>query len=184
MDNAAQEVKNAINNGIDLIRDGAGIQATLATFIIQILATIVLFLIVRIFLWKTVTNLLDKRKQAEVDAINQKDQLLKENEELKEESKTIISNATLEASTIRQDIISNAEIEKQEIINDAKCEASKIKQEAHEEIEREISSKQEEIKQEIVTIAYELSQKITSENLTKEKNEELIDNFFKEKDND
>lgn len=184
MDKAAEEVRNAINNGIDLIREGAGIQATLITFIVQILATLVLFLFVRIFLWKTVTGLLDKRKQAEVDAINEKDQLLKENQELKEEAKTIIDSSRLEAQKEHDLIIQNANQEHDAIITEANQKAQKLKEDAERDIEQQYKQAEDQIKEQIVTVAYDLSRKITNEEIDSKMNDEIIDNFFKEQQND
>ena len=62
MDKAAEAVREAIMNGIDLIREGAGVDVTALTFITQICATIILFLFVRFFFWDKVTAIIEKRK--------------------------------------------------------------------------------------------------------------------------
>ena len=72
MDKAAESVRNAIMNGIDLIREGAGIDITSATFIIQICATLFLFLIVRFKCWNIVTNFLENRNKSVQASLDKK----------------------------------------------------------------------------------------------------------------
>ena len=76
--NIADSVKNAIDLGIDLLRDGAGIDVTAVTFIIQICATIILFIYVRFFLWKTVTGMIDARRANIQKELDSKEYALKE----------------------------------------------------------------------------------------------------------
>ena len=78
MGGAAETVKNAIMNGIDLIREGAGLDITSVTFITQICATLVLFLVVRFKCWNIVTNFLEKRNQSVKAALNEKTEAEKE----------------------------------------------------------------------------------------------------------
>ena len=92
MDQAAEAVKNAIMNGIDLIREGAGLDITSATFIIQICATLVLFLIVRFKCWNIVTNFLEKRNQSVKAALNEKTEAEKEVKALQFESAHLLED--------------------------------------------------------------------------------------------
>lgn len=179
MDKAAEEVKNAIYNGIDLIRDGAGIQATLVTFIIQILATLVLFLFVRFFLWNTIMNILNKRKEAEAHALEEKDEMIAETAKLKKEAETIISNSQIEAEQIKQQKLQEALDEGNEIITKANEVANKKMEDAEANIEQQYQDMQNQIKEEIINTAYLLSQKITEKEIDEKKNKEIIDNFFK-----
>ena len=179
MDQAAEEVKNAIYNGIDLIRDGAGIQATLITFIIQISATLVLFSFVRFFIWKTVMNILNKRKEAEVNAINEKNQMIEETNKLKSDADTIISDSKKAAELLKNQMIQDAESESAEIIENANKVALKKLEDADAAIDREYQNMQNQIKEEIVSTAYLLSQKITEKEIDEEKHKAIIDNFFK-----
>ena len=126
MDKAAEAVKNAIMNGIDLIREGAGIDITSATFIIQICATIVLFLFVRYKLWNIVTGFLEKRVQSVITELQKKEQAEAELVELKAESSHIIDDAKQEALELVSNAKKVATIEQERIVNNAKQEANVI----------------------------------------------------------
>lgn len=178
MDKAAEEVQNAIQNGIDLIREGAGITASLATFIIQILATLVLFLIVRFLLWNRITAMLDKRKMATQEAIDNLNAIEAKTDSLKKEADTIISDAVNDANLKKEAIINDANLEKEEIISKAKIKADGMIKDAEEEISRSKEEAKEEIKEEIIEVAYELSKKITASEIDSKKNNEIIDQFF------
>ena len=178
MDKAAEEVQSAITNGIDLIREGAGISATLVTFIVQICATLVLFLIVRFFLWNKVTSILDKRKAAIEDAIASKKQIIDETAKLKEEASVIIDNAKNEAEDVKASIITQARVESDHLLNDASCKATQMIEDAKEEIDEQYNAAQQEIKEEIISVAYELARKITEANISPEQNEQLVKDFF------
>lgn len=182
MDKAAEEVQSAITNGIDLIREGAGINATLVTFIVQICATLVLFLIVRFFLWNKVTSILDKRKASIENAINEKNQIIDETNKLKEEANNIISQANLEAENLKTSILSEAEKESSNIISDANIKAKQMIEDAKVDIDEQYQNAEGKIKEEIISVAYELARKITGDNISEEKNEQLVKDFFNEEE--
>lgn len=180
MDQAAEAVKNAIMNGIDLIREGAGLDITSATFIIQICATLVLFLIVRFKCWNIVTNFLEKRNESVKKAIDEKTEAEAELTTLKEESSHIIADAKQEANFIVQDAKKLANAEKDKIVLDAKQEATRLLENAKTSIEQEKQDLQEDIKNEIVEVAYLLSEKITKSHIDRTKDQELVKEFLNE----
>jgi F-type H+-transporting ATPase subunit b len=180
MDQAAESVKNAIMNGIDLIREGAGVDITSATFIIQICATLFLFLIVRFKCWNIVTSLLVKRKEAVQVAIDNKNQLELESKALQEQSSHLIEDAKNEATTLVQDAKKLANVEKDKIINDAKQEAERLLNNANQQVEQMKQDVQEDIKNEIIEVAYLLSEKITKSHIDRTKDQELVQEFLKE----
>jgi len=180
MDQAAEAVKNAIMNGIDLIREGAGLDITSATFIIQICATLVLFLIVRFKCWNIVTNFLEKRNQSVKAALNEKTEAEKEVKALQFESAHLLEDAKQTADSLVQDARKLANVEKDKIIQDAKQEAQILLENAKATIEQEKQDLQEDIKNEIVEVAYLLSEKITKSHIDRSKDQELVKEFLKE----
>ena len=180
MGGAAETVKNAIMNGIDLIREGAGLDITSVTFITQICATLVLFLVVRFKCWNIVTNFLEKRNESVKAALNEKNQAEEEINSLKEESSHIIDDAKQTANLLVQDAKKTANAEKDKIIQDAKQEAQRLLENAKTTIEQEKQDLQEDIKNEIVEVAYLLSEKITKSHIDRTKDQELVKEFLKE----
>ena len=82
MDQVAEAVKSAIENGIDILRDAGGIDVMAATFIAQICATIVLILVVRFRFWNIVTNFIAKKSEAMNESLRKKEEALKEAKEI------------------------------------------------------------------------------------------------------
>lgn len=178
--NIADSVKNAIDLGIDLLRDGAGIDVTAITFIIQICATIILFIYVRLFLWKTVTGMIDARKANIQKELDSKDDALKELEEAKIEAESIIKNAKDEASIIIEKAKNTSTIEADNIKTRALAEIEAKKSAAMEEINSERKQAEESLRNEIITVAYTLAEKITEKEIDEAKHQELVDDFLKE----
>lgn len=184
MDEAAKAVQEMIMNGIDLIREGAGIDITAITFITQICATVVLFLFVRFFAWGMVTNILETRKAKTQAILDERDEAQKEVNELNLQAKTILSNAELTAKQHLDETIKAANLQKEKIIKEAKEEATQMLIDAKNQIEFEKAQVADDIKNEIIDVAYLLSEKITANNIDRSKNQEIVDNFFKEVAND
>lgn len=178
--NIADSVKNAIDLGIDLLRDGAGIDVTAVTFIIQICATIVLFIYVRFFLWKTVTGMIDARKANIQKELDSKDDAVKELEAAKKEAGLIIDQAKEEASLIVERAKNTSKLEAANIMNHALAEIESKEQASIEQINNERKKAEIGLRDEIITVAYTLAEKITEKEIDQTKHEELVDNFMKE----
>ncbi|MBQ8292189.1 MAG: F0F1 ATP synthase subunit B [Bacilli bacterium] len=176
----ADSVKNAIELGIDLLRDGAGIDVTAITFIVQICATLVLFLFVRFFFWNKVTEMIDKRRENIQKDIDSKDEALRELEEAREEASFIISSAKKEADLIVEKAKTNSKTEADTIMKRALQEIE-VKQKASvEQIKNDREKMEESLRDEIITVAYALAEKITEKEIDQSKNEDLVNDFLKE----
>ena len=180
MDNAAKAVKAAIENGIDLIREGAGIDVTSITFITQICATIILFLFVRFFLWDKVTNILEKRKEVANASIKEKEEATKQLEELKTEMASTQKDAERKLKAYEKEMQEKANQEKEAIIAQANLEKEAIIQEAKKAMADEKAQMAQDIKDEIIDVAYLLAEKITDAEVDTKKNQELVEKFFEE----
>ena len=180
MDKAAEAVRTAIMNGIDLIREGAGVDVTAVTFITQICATIILFLFVRFFFWNKVTGILEKREELVMESLSKREEAVAEIESVKTQSEQIINEAKADASSIKQQAMLDASNTKDAIIQKAKSDASALESETHAKLEAERDAMQDDIKQEIIDVAYQLAEKIVEANIDKAKNEELVKQFFEE----
>ena len=180
MDKAAEAVRAAIMNGIDLIREGAGVDVTAVTFITQICATIVLFLFVRFFMWDKVTNILNKRQELVMESLNKKEEAENRLAKINEESQHLLDDAKTSATQIKKEATSDALAQFDAILEKAKADSDSLINEAHQKIEAERDAMQDDIKQEIIDVAYLLAEKIMEANLDQAKNEELVKQFFEE----
>ena len=176
LDAIAEAVKSALGPVI-------GFQFSLANVMeisIQLAATIILFLVVRIFFWKPVTKILEERRNAidknlveaqtaKENAIELEAQLKNEMAEAKAKINEMISKAELDAN-IKRDII----------INEAKDEARRRLENLQNELEQEKKSMEKQIKQEIVDIAFAAAEKIVAKEIDQDKYLDVVDEILKE----
>lgn len=138
-------------------------------FIIQLIATLIIFLLVRFLVWKPITNMLEQRREAidkeleEAKASNENSkaielELQKQLADAQNEVKTIIDNAEMDANARRE-----------EIVNEAKAEAKRRLDNAKIEIEQEVKNKQKEIQNMIVTTAFDAASRILEKEVDKDK---------------
>ena len=152
----------------------------LADIGIQLVSTIILFIVIRFLLWKPITRILEARR----DAI---DKELNEAKEAKEQAVKLEEELILEKKKAQaeiRDLISNAEKEanlrRDEIINQAKEEAKKRLANLQDELAIEKANMQNDIKQEIIDIAFAAAEKIVSKEVDKDKYLDVIDGILEE----
>jgi len=148
--------------------------------LIQILATLLLFLVVRFFFWNHVTDFIEGRKRLMENEI-------KEAQDLKEEASTLKSDAQEELVKVRsnaREIIENAkqkgQTERAEIVAKAKEEASKLIDNAEKEIDSEVRKARKQMNDEIVSVAVLMAEKIVKKELDEDTYKSMIDDVTKE----
>lgn len=147
---------------------------------IQIIATLLLIVVVKIFFWDKVTAFLESRREI-VD--NELTEAAAQNEEarsLKDDAEEVYQKAKDDARTIIADAKSQAEDNKRQIIKQAKNEADQMKKSAQEDLEKEIELARNKLKAEIVDVAMVLSQKAIEKKISKETYDRLIDEAIEE----
>lgn len=168
MEEILKDVSQFVTDCLGPLSGTGNIATWLRDFLIQLCATILLFVVVRIFLWKPITNLLEaRRNQMDSDLESAKEH--KNNAiKLEEELKTKYEDAKLEIQKLINDAINEGNVRKETIVNDAKLEAKRRIELAKEEIEAEIIQKQNDIKNQIVTIAFMAAEKIVGKEIDKD----------------
>ena len=153
---------------------------TLRDLIIQVCATIILFLVVRFFLWKPITNILETRS-------NKMSSDLKEAEEknlLARKLTVDLENKLIAAQKEIKELVERAESEanlrKDKIINEAKEEARKRLEYVQNEIEQEVIRSNNEIHNMIVDIAFMAAKAIVKEDIDHEKYLRLVNQIIDE----
>lgn len=135
--------------------------------IIQLCATLIIFLVVRFFLWKPITKMLEKKREAidsELESAKEANQKAAEYEErLKKE----LESAQYEVKAIIDAAQMDANAHRDEIINEAKAEAKRRIENARLEIDQEIKNKNQEIKYLIVETAFAAASKICEHEIDK-----------------
>lgn len=139
---------------------------------------LLLFVLLRIFLFKPINKMLDDRTQAVQKDYDDAERAKKEAEELREHYETALSEAKEEAAKIYRDAVDKAESERTEIIRKSHEEAENIVAAAGETIENERKRVIRQAHSEIADLAVEAASKIVGANLDDEKNRRLVDEFL------
>lgn len=121
----------------------------LITMIVQLLSTIVLFLLVKKLLWKPAREILKKRQEKidgdlanaekiQADALNELNEAKQNLETARNKSNEIIDEARKEANNLRQEIVSSAKKEAADKLKDAERNIEQKKIEASNQIHDEM----------------------------------------------
>lgn len=149
--------------------DSAAIYGYMRDLIIQLLATLIIFLMVRYKFWKPITNILESRRKAMDEAVEAAEASNKQAQEYEEELRLKLENAQLEIKSMIETAEKEALMRKEDIIQEAKAEAQRRLDNVRNEIELEIKNKNNEIKQTIVDVAFLAASKIVEQEVDKEK---------------
>lgn len=162
--NLAEAVKDAVERAMG---------GTLSDILIQIVATIILVIVVKVFFWSRITEFIEKRKALvakELDdakSANEQAQSFQEETEkayqdIKNKSKTLIEKAKLKG-----------EEERVQIVDKAKREADYVMTQAQSEIELEKKKARETIKKEAVELAALMATKIIEKEIDEKAYQDL-----------
>lgn len=147
-------------------------------FLIQLIATLILFLLVRFLLWKPITKMLEARKEKIDSELNAATSANAEAQELKHSLEVQLADAQNQVKDIIAKAVKEGNERKEEIIADARKEAERRLNESNAQVEREIANKQKEIKDTIVSIAFEAASKILEKEVDKEKYLDLVNQII------
>lgn len=160
---------------MDLVTPGIGL--TFWTVLIFGL----LLIILKLFVWKPISQVLDKRNKSIDDAISSAEKAREEMKQLKANNEVIIAQAKAE----RDKMLVDARNIKEKIIEDAKTEANLEVKSIMENAKKEISNMKkaayEDIKNQVIEVSIEVAQKILKQELHDSKvNDELINDLLKD----
>ncbi len=153
------------------------ISVNLWQILISLINLVLLFLIIKMFLYKPVRKALAQR-QSEVAKLYSDADEAKSNALLKEEQwNEKMKNAKDEADSIITDAASKANFRKNDIISEAKQTAESIIRRAENDAELERRKAHAEIKAEVADISAALAQKILEREINMDDHRELVDSF-------
>ena len=165
MDKVAQAISEFIENAINV---------NPVEMLIQVLATLLLFIVVRYFFWESITNYLQSRKDLMNSEINEAQEKNKEATVLKDQAAAELQQVREEAKSINDDAKNRGEEERSKIVTKAKGEADKVMKNAKSEIESEVEKARANINDEIVNVATLMAEKIIKKEIDSDKHKDLI----------
>lgn len=148
-----------------------------ATFIIQIVNTLVLFGALTYILFKPVTEFMDKRTMSIQSSIDQAESNTRETDELKAKYEEQLKDIRNERTAIIEEATKRAEAKRNEIITTAQEEAEKIKERAMLDIEREKKKMMDELKGQISGLAIAAASKVIEKDLDEATHHNMIQQF-------
>jgi len=139
---------------------------------------ILLYILLKIFLFKPLNKLMDERTRSIQNDIDSAKKSREEAEELKKQYAETISEAKEKANQIVMKAHDDAEAERSAIIKRSQQEADEIISDAGKTIENERKLVIQQAQSEIADLAIEMASKIVEANVDDEKNRRLIDKFL------
>ena len=145
----------------------------------QLINLLLLFLLLKHFLFKPVQNILNAR-QAEIDkSYADAETAQTRAEELRDEYEKRISDAKAEAADIAKAASRKAQAHYDEVVGTAKADAARLREKAEAQIEQEKKKAMNELKDEISGIAVDIASKVVEREIDEKDHEELISEFIK-----
>lgn len=154
------------------------------TIVISLCNLLILFLLVKKFLFKPVQKIFAQRK-AQVDVIYKEADdaraLAREDQKFYEERR---ANAQVEADAIVKKATEQAKKTGEEIISEANAEADALKDKAEREIAQEKTKAINDAKNEIASISVQIAEKIVSREISEEDQRDFVNRFVEELDDE
>ena len=169
MDQILKDIADFVDQCLGPLGNGNDFWGWLRDFCIQLIATFILFLVVKIFLWKPITSFLEARRnkmdQDLLEAEEAKNNAIKLQDELQEK----LNNAKEEIQALLKQAESQGNARREEIVREAKEEATRIINMANEDIKREVKAQEDDIKKQIIQIAFLAAEAIVGSEIDQEK---------------
>ena len=149
------------------------------TIIFQICNLLILFALIKKFLFKRVMAVLEKRQQ-EIDGIYDaagKDR--SDAAQMKEEYTRRMSNARAEADQLVRNAVDNATRRGEAIVQEARDEAAHLKQKAETDIEQERRKAYNELVGEISGMAVDIAGKMVEREINESDHRDLVEEFIR-----
>ena len=156
------------------------ISVNLWLILISLLNLVILFLIVKKFLFKPVQKVLETRRN-EIDADYAKAQTARETaEEHRKHYEAALAAAEQESDQIIADATRLAEHRSSEIVAEAKEKASDIRRQAETDAQLEMKKAEEDMKREIADVSTRLTGKLLEREINEADHRRLIDSFLQD----
>lgn len=152
--------------------------------LISLANLLIIFLLIKKFLFKPVEKILDKRKSEVDEVYAEADKIKSEAEESRNIYKAKLDNAEAEAKQLIRDAVDKGNSLSENILSDAHEQAEAIMEKAKKDIELERKRTVNELKDSISDISFDIAEKLIEREITKKDQDELIDKFIKEMGDD
>ena len=140
---------------------------------------LIMFLILKRFLFKPVQKVFDTRKE-EVDTMYaQANESRSQAEDMKHEYETRLAAAREEADGLVRSAVQTAQKRSDAIVAEASSQASHLKQKASEEIAQERRQMLQDVRGEISDIAVSIASKVVEREINAQDHQDFVDDFIR-----
>lgn len=165
MQELLKKISELVDKSLGPLGSGGFTFETVRDFLVQFIATILLFFAIRFFLWKPITKLLEERRALVDKELEEVRQHKQSAENIEITLRIAHAEAKIKLREMLDKMQLDGNIEREKIIAEAKLEAARRLELAQEEIVKEIAEQKQEIKNQIVEIAFEVAQKMLGHEL-------------------
>lgn len=154
------------------------LSVNLTTIIGTWLNFIILFLVIKHFLFDKVNKILEERKNDVENSYKEADDAKEKALKLESEYREKLESSKEQSAQIIAEATKKAQVRSDEIIGEARNEAKNITEKARDEIERERKIAVNQIKDDITDIAFSAATAVVRKDLKTDDNEKLIEDFI------
>ncbi len=180
---AGEKIKDLVMAGLGPIMETNWNMDTILTLsfdiIIQVCATILLFVVVRCFLWKPITNILEQRREAIDKSLTDAEEAKNNAVAIEAELKKELDQAKSQIKEMLDKAEKDANLKRDAIINAAKEDAKHRLENLELELEQEKKSMEKEIREEIVNVAFAAAEKIVKKEINQDKYLDVVNDILK-----
>ena len=167
--------------GIAILSEGINLVEVNPGLIIWVAVTfIILVIVLKKIAWKPILTALAQRESVIRESLEKAEKAKEEAQKVLDENKVNLAKAEEESKKIIDQSRVYAEKLKEQMLHESKQQAQKIISDAAEEIERRKESAFNELKNQIAEIAVQASEKILKENINKETNKKIVNDYISE----
>ena len=142
--------------------------------------TVVLFLVLKIFLFKPIMKMIQDRQKEIDDMYAEADQAKLEAADLRSEYENKLANAVQTSERLVKEAMERGQSRQEDIIRQANAEADAILQKAQADIAQEKQKAINDAKNEIAGLAMDIAGKVVGRSLGETDQKELVDQFIEE----
>lgn len=179
MNEILNKIAEAVNSCLGPLADMKITGADVRDLLIQFCATIILFIVVKIFFWKPITDILEKRREVIDSSLEQAKKSEENSKLLEEEKQQELMLAKQEIKALLDKAEKDANIKREQIILEANKIANQRLANLEFELEQEKNSMEKQIRKEIIDIAFAAAEKIAAKEIDQGKYSDVIDEILK-----
>ena len=149
-------------------------------FLVMLLNLVIFFVLMRVFLFKPVMKVMEKRKEMINKQFQEADDAKAQAEELKKQYEDKIDTINDESQRIIGEAKENAKAEYSKIIERAESDADKLLDEAKKQAVLERENEMRAARENIAELAMEVAAKVVGANVSDKTNSDIFDEFLNE----